>query len=235
MPASWCNTSRAARDQRVRDRRRRARTFLIEEPIATAIGAGLPIAEAQGSMVLDNGGATSEVAVISLNGILYSASVRSGGDKFDDAIIGYVCRNYGVLIGEATAERIKHEISTAYPGKELLEFEVKGRNLSEGMPRNFTFNSNEILESLQEPLAGIVSAVKTSLEQTPPELSADVADRDIVLAGGGALLRDLDCLIMGRDWHTGRHRRRSPDLVARGGGRVLEMMDSKGVSFLALE
>jgi MreB/Mrl family cell shape determining protein len=147
MPASWCNTSRAARDQRVRDRRRRARTFLIEEPIATAIGAGLPIAEAQGSMVLDNGGATSEVAVISLNGILYSASVRSGGDKFDDAIIGYVCRNYGVLIGEATAERIKHEISTAYPGKELLEFEVKDRNLSEGMPRNFTFNSNEILES----------------------------------------------------------------------------------------
>jgi rod shape-determining protein MreB and related proteins len=211
------------------------KSYLIEEPLAAAIGAGLPIDEAQGSMVLDIGGGTSEVAVISLNGIVYSASVRIGGDKFDDAIVSYVRRNYGVLIGEATAERIKHEIGTAYPGKELLEIEVKGRNLSEGVPRSFTLNSNEILESLQEPLFGIVSAVKTALEQTPPELGADVAERGIVLTGGGALLRDLDRLIMEETGIPVVIAEDPLTCVARGGGRVLEMMDSKGSSFLALE
>jgi len=143
-------------------------------------------------MVLDIGGGTSEVAIISLNGIVYANSVRVGGDRFDDAIINYVRRNYGTLIGEATAERVKHEIGSAYPGNEVKEIEVKGRNLAEGIPRSFTLNSNEILEALQEPLAGIVGAVKTALEQTPPELGADVAERGIVLTGGGALLRDLD-------------------------------------------
>jgi rod shape-determining protein MreB len=128
--------------------------YLIEEPMAAAIGAGMPVDEARGSMVLDIGGGTSEVAVISLNGIVYSSSVRIGGDRFDDAIINYVRRNYGTLIGETTAEHIKHEIGSAYPGKEVLEIEVKGRNLSQGIPRAFTLNSNEILESLQEPLAG---------------------------------------------------------------------------------
>jgi rod shape-determining protein MreB len=212
------------------------KTFLIEEPLAAAIGAGLPIDEAQGSMVLDIGGGTSEVAVISLNGIVYSASVRIGGDKFDDAIISYVRRNYGVLIGEATAERVKHEIGTAYPGKELLEIEVKGRNLSEGVPRSFTLNSNEILEALQEPLFGIVSAVKTALEQTPPELGADVAERGIVLTGGGALLRDLDRLIMEETGIPVVIAEDPLTCVARGGGRVLEMMDSKAAgSFLATE
>jgi rod shape-determining protein MreB len=211
------------------------KTYLIEEPLAAAIGAGLPIDEAQGSMVLDIGGGTSEVAVISLNGIVYSASVRIGGDKFDDAIIGYVRRNYGVLIGEATAERIKHEIGTAYPGKELLEMEVKGRNLSEGVPRSFTLNSNEILEALQEPLFGIVSSVKTALEQTPPELGADVAERGIVLTGGGALLRDIDRLIMEETGIPVVIAEDPLTCVARGGGRVLEMMDAKGAAFLALE
>jgi rod shape-determining protein MreB and related proteins len=212
------------------------KTYFIEEPIAAAIGAGLPIDEAQGSMVLDIGGGTSEVAVISLSGIVYSACVRIGGDKFDDAITSYVRRNYGVLIGEATAERIKHEIGTAYPGKELLEVEVKGRNLSEGMPRSFTLNSNEILESLQEPLFGIVSAVKTALEQTPPELGADVAERGIVLTGGGALLHDLDRLIMEEAGIPVVIADDPLTCVARGGGRVLEMMDSKKVAtFLALE
>ena len=124
------------------------------------------------------------------------ASVRVGGDKFDDAITNYVRRNYGILIGEATSEKIKHEIGTAYPGKDLLEIEVKGRNLSEGIPRSFSLNSNEILEALQEPLQGIVGAVKAALEQTPPELGADVAERGIVLTGGGAMLRDLDKLLM---------------------------------------
>lgn len=209
--------------------------YLIEEPMAAAIGAGMPVDEPRGSMVLDIGGGTSEVAVISLNGIVYASSVRVGGDKFDEAISSYVRRNYGILIGEATAERIKHEIGTAYPGKELLEIEVKGRNLSEGIPRSFSLNSNEILEALQEPLHGIVQAVKTALEQTPPELGADVAERGIVLTGGGALLRDIDRLLMEE---TGLPVVMAEDpltCVARGGGRVLELIDKHGGDFLAVE
>jgi len=152
--------------------------YLIEEPMAAAIGAGMPVGEAQGSMVLDIGGGTTEIAVLSLNGIVYSASVRIGGDRFDEAIINYVRRNYGSLIGEQSAERIKKEIGTAYPGNEVREMEVRGRNLAEGIPRSFTLNSNEILEALQEPLSGIVSAVKTALEQTPPELASDIAEAE---------------------------------------------------------
>ncbi|MDD3517842.1 MAG: rod shape-determining protein [Chromatiales bacterium] len=211
------------------------KVLLVEEPMAAAIGAGIPVDEACGSMVLDIGGGTSEVAVMSLNGIVYAASVRIGGDKFDDAITAYVRRNYGVLIGEATAEKIKHEIGSAYPGKELLEIEVKGRNLAEGVPRSFTLNSNEILEALQEPLHGIVSAVRTALEQTPPELGADVAERGIVLTGGGALLRDLDRLLMEE---TGLPVVVADDpltCVARGGGRILELMDKNKADFLSLE
>jgi rod shape-determining protein MreB and related proteins len=211
------------------------KVYLIDEPMAAAIGAGMPVDEPRGSMVLDIGGGTSEVAVISLNGIVYSASVRVGGDKFDEAITNYVRRNYGILIGEATAEKVKHEIGTAYPGKDLLEIEVKGRNLSEGIPRSFSLNSNEILEALQEPLHGIVSAVKTALEQTPPELGADVAERGIVLTGGGSLLRDLDRLIMEE---TGLPVVMAEDpltCVARGGGRVLELIDQHGGDFLAVE
>jgi rod shape-determining protein MreB len=209
--------------------------YLIEEPMAAAIGAGMPVDEARGSMVLDIGGGTSEVAVISLNGIVYSSSVRIGGDRFDDAIINYVRRNYGTLIGEATAERIKHVIGSAYPGKEVKELEVKGRNLSQGIPRSFTLNSNEILEALQEPLAGIVGAVKTALEQTPPELGADVAERGIVLTGGGALLRDLDKLLMEE---TGLPVVVADDpltCVARGGGRALELFDERGGDVFTVE
>lgn len=211
------------------------KVYLIDEPMAAAIGAGMPVDEPRGSMVLDIGGGTSEVAVISLNGIVYSASVRVGGDKFDEAITNYVRRNYGILIGEATSEKVKHEIGTAYPGKDLLEIEVKGRNLSEGIPRSFSLNSNEILEALQEPLHGIISAVKTALEQTPPELGADVAERGIVLTGGGSLLRDLDRLIMEE---TGLPVVMAEDpltCVARGGGRVLELIDQHGGDFLAVE
>lgn len=211
------------------------KVYLIEEPMAAAVGAGMPVDEPRGSMVLDIGGGTSEVAVISLNGIVYSASVRIGGDKFDDAIISYVRRNYGILIGEATAELIKHEVGSAYPGKDLLEIEVKGRNLSEGIPRSFTLNSNEILESLQEPLYGIVSAVKTALEQTPPELGADVAERGIVLTGGGALLRDIDRLIMEETGLPVVIAEDPKTCVARGGGRVLELIDEHGGDFLAVE
>ena len=211
------------------------KVYLIDEPMAAAIGAGMPVDEPRGSMVLDIGGGTSEVAVISLNGIVYSASVRVGGDKFDEAITNYIRRNYGILIGEATAERIKHEIGTAYPGKDLLEIEVKGRNLSEGIPRSFSLNSNEILEALQEPVHGIVSAVKTALEQTPPELGADVAERGIVLTGGGSLLRDMDRLIMEETGLPVVMAEEPLTCVARGGGRVLELIDEHGGDFLAVE
>lgn len=211
------------------------KVYLIEEPMAAALGAGIPIDQATGSMVLDIGGGTSEVAVMSLNGIVFSDSVRVGGDQFDDAIINYIRRNYGILIGEATAEKIKHEIGTAYPGKDLMEIEVKGRNLSEGVPRSFTISSNEVLEALQESLYGIVSAVKNALEKTPPELAADVADHGIVLTGGGALLRNIDRLLMEE---TGIPVIIADDpltCVARGGGRVLELMEVKGTSFLATD
>ncbi len=209
--------------------------YLIEEPMAAAIGAGLPVSEASGSMVIDIGGGTTEVAVISLNGIVYSESVRTGGDRFDEAIINYVRRNYGTLIGEQTAERIKHEIGSAYPGNEVTELEVRGRNLAEGIPRSFVLNSNEILESLQEPLTNIIGAVKTALEQTPPELGSDVAEKGMVLTGGGALLKDLDRLIMEE---TGIPVVLAEDpltCVARGGGRALEMMDERGVDVFSSE
>jgi rod shape-determining protein MreB len=161
--------------------------------------------------------------------------VRIGGDRFDDAIINYVRRNYGTLIGESTAERIKEEVGSAYPGDEVREVEVRGRNLAEGVPRSFTLNSNEILEALQEPLTGIVSAVKTALEQTPPELGADVAERGMVLTGGGALLRDLDRLLMEE---TGLPVIIAEDpltCVARGGGRALEMIDETGTDVFTSE
>ena len=169
--------------------------YLIEEPMAAAIGAGLPVEEASGSMVVDIGGGTTEIAVISLNGIVYAESVRIGGDRFDEAIVTYVRRNYGSLIGEATAERIKQEIGSAYPSKEVLEIDVRGRNLAEGIPRSFTLNSNEILEALQDPLSAIVQAVKSALEQCPPELASDIAEQGIVLTGGGSMLRHIDRLM----------------------------------------
>jgi len=209
--------------------------YLLEEPMAAAIGANMPVDEARGSMVLDVGGGTSEVAVLSLNGIVYSSSVRVGGDRFDEAIMNYVRRNYGILIGEATAEQIKHEIGTAFPGTEVRELEVKGRNIAQGVPRSFTLNSNEILEALQEPLSGIVSAVKTALEQTPPELGSDVAERGIVLTGGGALLRNIDRLFMEE---TGLPVVIADDpltCVARGGGRAIELMDERGTDLFVGE
>jgi len=202
--------------------------YLIEEPMAAAIGAGLPIDKANGCMVVDIGGGTSEVAIISLNGIVYAESVRIGGDRFDEAIINYVRRNYGSLIGESTAERIKQEIGTAYPGTVVREIEVRGRNISEGIPRGFTLNSNEILESLQESLAGVVGAVHAVLEQAPPELASDIAERGIVLTGGGALLTHLDRLLMEE---TGLPVIVADDpltCVARGGGKALEMIDANG-------
>lgn len=207
--------------------------FLIEEPMAAAIGAGLPVEEAQGSMVVDVGGGTSEIAIISLNGVVYSESIRVGGDRFDEAITAYVRRHYGSLIGEATAERIKEEIGCAYPGGELREIDVRGRNLAEGIPRSFTLNSHEILDALQDPLASIIAAVKSALEQSPPELASDIAERGLVLTGGGALLRDIDKLIAEE---TGLPVIVAEDpltCVARGGGKALEMIDQHTFELLS--
>ena len=204
---------------------------LIEEPMAAAIGAGLPVEEATGSMVVDIGGGTTEVGVIALGGIVYASSVRVGGDKFDEAIINYIRRNYGMLIGETTAEEIKKRIGSAFPGAEVREMEVKGRNLAEGIPRAFTISSNEILEALTEPLNQIVSAVKQALEQTPPELGADIAEKGMVLTGGGALLRDLDRLLMEE---TGLPVIVAEDpltCVVRGTGKALEKLDTVGSIF----
>ena len=205
--------------------------WLIEEPMAAAIGAGLPVSEASGSMVVDIGGGTTEVGVISLGGMVYKGSVRVGGDKFDEAIINYIRRNYGMLIGEPTAESIKKSIGSAFPGSEVKEMEVKGRNLSEGVPRSFTISSNEILEALTDPLNQIVSSVKNALEQTPPELGADIAERGMMLTGGGALLRDLDRLLAEE---TGLPVLVAEDpltCVVRGCGMALERMERLGSIF----
>ena len=202
-----------------------SQVFLIEEPMAAAIGAGLPVTEASGSMVIDIGGGTTEVGVMSLGGMVYKWSVRVGGDKFDDAITNYIRRNYGMLIGEQTAELIKKTIGSAFPGNEVREMEVKGRNLSEGIPRSFTVTSNEILEALSDPLNQIVIAVKSALEQTPPELASDIAERGMMLTGGGSILRDLDRLLLEE---TGLPVHVADDpltCVARGSGLALERMD----------
>jgi rod shape-determining protein MreB len=169
--------------------------YLIDEPMAAAIGAGLPITEPSGNMIIDIGGGTTEVAIISLSGIVYANSVRVGGDKMDDAILNYVKRKYNLLIGERTAERIKIEIGSAYPSDEQRSLVVKGRDLVAGVPKTLEINSEDIREALTEPVNAIVEATKIALERTPPELAADIADKGIVLSGGGSMLRNLDILL----------------------------------------
>ncbi|MBI5018307.1 MAG: rod shape-determining protein [Deltaproteobacteria bacterium] len=171
--------------------------YLIEEPMAAAIGAGLPVTEPGGNMIVDIGGGTTEIAVISLAGIVYSQSVRVGGDKMDEAIVQYIKRKYNLLIGERTAEQVKIAVGDAYPDSEgdRRAMEVKGRDLVAGIPKTITVGSAEIRESIREPVKAIVQAVRITLEKTPPELAADIVDSGIVLAGGGALLRNLDALL----------------------------------------
>lgn len=169
--------------------------FLIEEPIAAAIGAGLPINEPTGNMIVDIGGGTTEVAVISLAGIVFSRSIRVGGDKMDEAIIHYIKRKYNLLIGERTAERVKTSIGTCYPDASILTTQVKGRDLVGGIPKTIEINSEEVKEAISEAVNSIVEAVRVTLERTPPELAADIVDKGIVLAGGGALLHNLDILL----------------------------------------
>ena len=191
----------------------------------SAVNAGASIVNLiEEPMVVDIGGGTTEVGVISLSGVVYSHSVRVGGDAFDEAIINYVRRNYGMLIGEATAEEIKKRIGSAFPGLEVTEIEVKGRNLAEGIPRSFTISSNEVLEALADPLSQIVQAVRNALEQTPPELGADIADRGLVLTGGGALLKGLDRLLAEETGLPVLIAEDALTCVARGSGKALDMI-----------
>lgn len=207
--------------------------FLIEAPLAAALGAGLPVHEAHGSMVVDIGAGISQVAVISHNGIAYANAIRGGGDRLDDAILKHVRRNRGMLIGEVTAEHIKYEIGSAFPGDKVREIAVIGHKLAEGVPRSFTVNSSEILGALQEPLSSLTGAVTTALDKTAPDLGGDVAERGIVLTGGGALLRDMERLLQEA---TGLSVHVADDpltCVARGSGSALEMNDERRLDLFA--
>ncbi len=204
------------------------RVYLIEEPMAAAIGAGLPVTEPTGSMVVDIGGGTTEVAVLSLGGIVYSRSVRVGGDKMDEAIIAYIRRMHNLLVGEASAERIKKEIGTAIPPADGngLTIEIKGRDLMNGVPKEITVGQRQIAESLAEPVAAIVEAVKVALESTPPELAADIVDKGIVLTGGGALLANMDQVIRNETGLPVSIADEALSCVALGTGKVLEHLKS---------
>ncbi len=198
--------------------------YLIEEPMAAALGAGMQIQNANGSMVIDIGGGTTEIAILSLNGIVYSASVRIGGDKFDDSIVNYVKRKYSILIGESTAEKVKQKIGTAVHRDEIKKMSIRGRHLSEGVPKTFFLTSKEVCEALQEPLQLIIDGIKLALESSPPELVADISENGIYLTGGGALLSGLDSLIQAK---TGIPVIIADDpltCVVRGGGKALELM-----------
>ena len=208
---------------------------LIEEPMAAAIGAGLPVDEASGSMIVDIGGGTTEIAILALNGVVYSNSIKVGGDRLDEAIVAYIRRNQGVLIGDSTAENIKHTIGAASPDAENLEMEVRGRNLAEGTPVTFTMESKQIYDAMLEPLSSIVQAIRSALEASPPELSADISERGIVLTGGGALLRDIEVLIANQTGVLVIVAEDPITCVARGAGRALEIMDKYDIDLLSTE
>lgn len=211
------------------------KVMIIEEPMAAAIGAGLPVSEPTGSIVVDIGGGTTEVAVISLGGIVAAKSVRVGGDKFDVDIINYIKRKYNLLIGERTAENIKIEVGNAFPLDEELKTEIKGRNLLTGLPENISVTSTEIREALIDTLQEVLEAIRVTLEKTPPELAADIIDQGVVLTGGGALLRGLDKLIS-QETGMAVHVAQDPlDCVALGTGIVLENMDKLSTVFSADE
>lgn len=219
---------RAVRD--VTEQAGARKVLVIEEPMAAALGAGLPVSEPTASMIVDIGGGTSEVAVISLGGIVASRSVRVGGDKFDAAIIAYVRKNFNLLIGEPTAERIKIEIGSAVPlnedGESEMSMEVKGRNLLSGLPQSITITSQQVRQALQDPLSEVVDAVHYTLERTPPDLSADIIDRGIILTGGGALLRGIDRLIHHATSMPVHIAENPLDCVAVGAGLVLDNLDA---------
>jgi rod shape-determining protein MreB len=200
--------------------------YLIEEPMAAAIGAGLPVGEPTGNMIVDIGGGTTEVAVISLGGIVVSQSLRVGGDEMDEAIINHIKREYKLLIGQQTAEEIKLEVGSAFALKEEVQAEVRGRDMLTGLPKTVILSSEEVRHALEEPVLQIIDAIKSTLDKTPPELAADIMDRGIVLAGGGALLQGLDQRIR-QETHMPTHLAESPlTCVAVGSGRSLEEFDA---------
>jgi len=199
--------------------------FLIEEPMAASIGAGLPVTEASGSLVVDIGGGTSEIAVISYGGIVYSRSVRVGGDKMDEAIVNHLRRKYSLLIGTSMAERLKIGLGSAYPQDDLQQMEVKGRDLINGVPKNLLLDASEVLEAISEPVNAIVEGIRVCLERTPPELAADIVDTGIMLTGGGALLRGLDQLLREETGLPITIADNPLDCVVLGSGMVLEELD----------
>ena len=209
--------------------------YLIEEPMAAALGAGMPIEEASGTMVLDIGGGTTEVAIISLNGIVYSDSLRCGGDLFDEAIVKFVRRVYGIIIGDATAEQIKEEVGSAFESKIVKKIEFRGRDVAKGLPVSFEISNSEILEALSEPLSMIINCLRTALEQTPPELSSDIAQNGLVITGGGALLEGIDKLINNQTNLPVSIADDPLTCVARGGGIALDMINQLDMGFLAAE
>ena len=207
---------------------------LIEEPMAAAIGAGMKVEEAVGCMVVDIGGGTTEIALISLSGVVYRDSIRVGGDRFDEAIVAHVRRRFGCLIGDSTAERIKQEVGCVWVGSEQREIDVRGRHLAEGVPRTFTLNSTDVMTA-RGACRCHHPAVRMALEQSPPELAADIAETGIVLTGGGALLRDLDARIAEE---TGLPVLIAEDpltCVVRGGGMALELMDNYSLDLMSTE
>ena len=209
--------------------------YLIEEPMAAALGAGMPIEEASGAMVLDIGGGTTEIAILSLNGIVYSDSIRCGGDVFDDTIVKFVRRVHGIIIGEATAEQIKEEVGSAFESKIVKKIEFRGRDVARGLPVSFEVTNAEILEALSEPLTMIINSLRTALEQTPPELSSDIAQNGLVITGGGALLEGIDKLINNQTNLPVSIADDPLTCVARGGGIALEMINQHDMGFLAAE
>jgi len=209
--------------------------YLIEEPMAAALGAGMAIEEASGSMVLDIGGGTTEIAILSLNGIVYSDSIRCGGDVFDDSIVKFIRRVHGIIIGDATAEQIKEEVGCAFESKIVKKNEYRGRAVSTGLPVSFEVTNNEILEALNEPLGLIINSLRTALESTPPELSSDIAQNGLVVTGGGALLEGIDRLIHNKTNLVVSIADDPLTCVARGGGIALNMINLHDMGFLAAE
>lgn len=200
--------------------------FLIEEPMAAAIGAGLPVQEPTGSMIVDIGGGTSEVAIISLGGIVTSRSIRVGGNKLDDAIISYIKKEYNLMIGERTAEKIKITVGSAFPIEEVQEMEIRGRDMVTGLPKTLKISSTEIMESMHEPVNSIIDAIKLTLEKTPPELASDIMDKGIMLTGGGSLLDGLDELVRQETGMPVNISDNPLDCVVLGAGKVVNEIDT---------
>jgi len=226
VPSGVTEVEKRAVDEATRQAGARE-AYLVEEPMAAAIGAGLPVHEPTGSMIVDIGGGTSEVAIISLGGIVTSKSIRVGGNKLDDAIISYIKKEYNLMIGERTAEEIKIAIGSAYPSEnEESEMEVRGRDLVTGLPKTLRITSSEIMEALREPVNSIIEAIKLTLEKTPPELAADIMDKGIMLTGGGALLHGLDELVRQETGMPVHISENALDCVALGAGRIVEEIET---------